>query len=347
MTESIGAKLLRLRSEMGGKALGRLIEDDRDFEGLRIRINRLTCIDDDYRLDRLEHIVPGDVMRRVPFDGSAVNVYRGIPKGAHILPGDWIGLSHDYASMHAKNYVGAEGVVVHLDNVDPMDIYWAGTDEREFFYLPEFWRRPGFTTSEYITALSSEALRILGDGEMSRIHANAPQIEAISKAIFEVFDAEACGDYHGPEHWNRVRIHGMAQARSSGVDPLLPHLFALVHDSQREDEGIDPGHGPRAAAWIAQNRALFSFLADDEIEGLQRACELHSTGAQRDARVDVMCCWDSDRLDLWRVGNEPDPQYLSLDNAKRPEVISRAREMVALSQDNWGEQLDLRPRLFR
>jgi uncharacterized protein len=46
-------------------------------------------------------------------------------------------------------------------------------------------------------------------------------------------------------------------------------------------------------------------------------------------------CWDADRLNLWRVGKEPLPQYLSTPRAKNPETIEWARRLQV--QDfPWG-----------
>lgn len=340
--DSFGKKLVALRAELGAEGLARLISDDRDYEGLRVRINRLTCIDDDFRLDQMRSIVPSEIMFKVPFDGHPVTVYRGLPGGAEVLPGDWVSLERSYAAEHAKSYSGHDGQVKHLECVDPMDVYWAGSDEREFFYLPRNWQRPGMSTSEYLASISAETLRMLGDGEMARINENANRIQAVSDAVFDGFDPDECGFFHGPEHWNRVRAHGLSQARAAGVDPLLSHLFALVHDSQRENDDLDPEHGPRAAKWIHDNPALFDFLGEDDVRALMRACELHSTGEISDERLDVMACWDADRLDLWRVGIEPLPNYLCLDNAKRASVIRYAEVLVKASNDTWDSRVELR-----
>jgi len=41
----------------------------------------------------------------------------------------------------------------------------------------------------------------------------------------------------------------------------------------------------------------------------------------------VGICWDADRLNLWRVGIEPDPAYLTTETARTPEAIAYGREL--------------------
>ena len=43
--------------------------------------------------------------------------------------------------------------------------------------------------------------------------------------------------------------------------------------------------------------------------------------------VTIQTCWDADRLDLWRIGIEPRPEYLYTEMAKKTEMIELAREI--------------------
>ncbi|HSB06541.1 MAG TPA: hypothetical protein VLK23_15260 [Thermodesulfobacteriota bacterium] len=57
---------------------------------------------------------------------------------------------------------------------------------------------------------------------------------------------------HGVPHWarvleNRRRISEMTEARRDVVE-----LFAVFHDSQRVNDGIDDGHGRRGTEWISE-----------------------------------------------------------------------------------------------
>ena len=54
---------------------------------------------------------------------------------------------------------------------------------------------------------------------------------------------------------------------------------------------------------------------------------LHSDGHIEGDPV-LRACWDADRLDLWRVGIEPDPQRLCTAHARKPEVLTRANRMA-------------------
>ena len=293
------------------------------------RIKRLTNVDARFRLDNLDaNTLPASVMERHVHQP----VWRVLPAGCDIRPGDEVTLSR----RHAKPGLATSEneTIERLDRVLASDIFWSGTDAIDgvngflngFHYLPKAWVKPGITKwQDYLVALTPEQIQILCDGEMHEIRRHTPALRQIQQAISADFNQEACGYYHGPDHWDRVSQHALATARSMGVNPLIPYLFGLVHDSQREDEGLDPEHGPRAAAWIAEHaNDLFHFLPPQDRDLLALACELHSDG-ETEGPPQVQACWDADRLDLWRVGIEPDPRYLSCEYAKNPHVIADAR----------------------
>jgi len=129
--------------------------------------------------------------------------------------------------------------------------------------------------------------------------------------------------FHGKDHWLRVLHNAREIAAETGADLRVLELFAVLHDSQRQNENHDPEHGHRAAAYAAELRGTWFDLADDEMELLVEACHYHSDGIV-DAHPTVQACWDSDRLDLGRVGVRPDPRFLCTSFAKRPEVIEAA-----------------------
>lgn len=113
---------------------------------------------------------------------------------------------------------------------------------------------------------------------------------------------------HGPRHWRDVaRIGRLLRLKGIRCDPLVVFLFALIHDSQRTNDGHDPDHGRRAATFA---EGLDLDLAPDQRETLTTALELHADGQVSDDAT-MGACWDADRLNLWRVGVEPEPQWLS------------------------------------
>lgn len=106
---------------------------------------------------------------------------------------------------------------------------------------------------------------------------------------------------HGAAHWARVLRYGRHLAEGSGADDEVIMLFALLHDSCREDDNADPGHGPRAALLVRElNGHLFRISREQE-ELLVTAVEGHSRGGIGDD-LSVRICWDADRLDLGRLG---------------------------------------------
>lgn len=129
--------------------------------------------------------------------------------------------------------------------------------------------------------------------------------------------------FHGKDHWLRVLHNAREIAIETGANLRVVELFAVLHDSQRQNENHDPDHGNRAAAYAAELRGKWFELTDDEMKLLQEACRYHSDGFV-EAHPTVQACWDSDRLDLGRVGVRPDPRYLCTSYAKRPEIIEAA-----------------------
>jgi uncharacterized protein len=128
---------------------------------------------------------------------------------------------------------------------------------------------------------------------------------------------------HGAAHWARVRENGLRLAGRTGANPEVVELFALLHDCRRRTDRQDPGHGRRAAQFATTLRASWIALPDDEFELLLFACEHHTEG-WIEAHVTVQTCWDADRLDLGRVGIEPQPSRLCTAAARQPAIIQWA-----------------------
>lgn len=306
--------------------------------GVLERVDRMRRPDHEQRADRVHRVVPRRNFDTMGITGAPQAVYRGVPAAYEILPGDWIALNARYAGQHGG---GQAAFVKSLPLVHPEDIFWAGSDESEFLYQPAAWRREGMSREDYLRSLTGDQLRMFCDGEMGSLTRHAREIQAIEGHVHRNFDVEACGLYHGPDHWARVSQHALAVSRSLGIDPLVPYIFGLVHDSQRLDEGADPEHGPRAAAFVRKRRSdLFGFLPDDAVQALALACELHSDG-QTEGEAWVRACFDADRLDLGRVNIVPDSDYLCADYARRPEVIAAALAMSGRGGEDFIDFIEV------
>ena len=141
-------------------------------------------------------------------------------------------------------------------------------------------------------------------------------VQKIIKEIREYAQSRwRLGSLHGIRHWDRVFENGQ-KLLTPDVNPLVVGLFAYLHDSCRVHDGDDPYHGQRAAAWIETLRNTYlKDLSDEEFELLQKACRLH-TIVPRTGNPTIDACFDSDRLDLWRVGITPSPHKLATEKGK-------------------------------
>lgn len=147
----------------------------------------------------------------------------------------------------------------------------------------------------------------------------------VLRAALERFELDRDG-IHGVAHWGRVRANGLRLADVTGARKDVVEAFAFLHDSCREDDNDDPGHGERAASFV-EYLAVRRVLTLDAvgIQLLTMACRWHSLGAVLDD-VTVSTCWDADRLDLGRIGIRPDPMRLCTDAARNEEMIAWATQ---------------------
>jgi uncharacterized protein len=149
--------------------------------------------------------------------------------------------------------------------------------------------------------------------------------EPLANAILEQYLLNLDGT-HGLKHWIRVWNNGELLSKSTGANIEVVKYFAFLHDICREDEDLDLFHGVRAERLIREVlQPNFLHLPEEDAKMLEFAVQRHTFGMTR-ADPTVMTCWDSDRLDLGRVGIKPHPGRLCTDAAKETKMIQRAYE---------------------
>lgn len=134
---------------------------------------------------------------------------------------------------------------------------------------------------------------------------------------------------HGPSHWRRVESNGLLIAQTSGADLTVVRLFALFHDSRRENEFTDDSHGRRGAELARRLHGVEFHLDEPRLSLLIEACEGHTDLIHHSDKT-IATCWDADRLDLPRVGITPDPERLNTAKAKE---LCRADCLIQLTSE--------------
>jgi uncharacterized protein len=116
---------------------------------------------------------------------------------------------------------------------------------------------------------------------------------------------------HGQDHWRRVADVGLELVRATpGADTGVVLLFAVLHDYLRRNDDDDPEHGVRAAKLAEDLPGLVEPLGEERRRELGEALTNHDRGMTT-GNPTIGCCWDADRLDLGRVGIEPDQEMMS------------------------------------
>lgn len=123
------------------------------------------------------------------------------------------------------------------------------------------------------------------------------------------------GGIHGANHWARVLHHGKTIGELRQADLLVVELFGFLHDSCRLNDGRDPRHGQRAADFAHGIHGDFYQLTPKQLDALCFAMQHHS-GGEVSTNPTIQTCWDSDRLDLGRVGIIPSPKFISAEGAQ-------------------------------
>lgn len=158
--------------------------------------------------------------------------------------------------------------------------------------------------------------------------------EILSHEIFKsgvILDSSV----HSIEHWKRVEKYALMMAEKNGADKEVVSLFACLHDARRNTDGHDPEHGERAAVLLLELvKARVLALSDKQYDNLKLALRLHPITNAESEDITVRTCWDADRLDLWRSGIEPNPQYMFTEEGKNPEMIEFSRLLNQESQKN-------------
>ena len=139
------------------------------------------------------------------------------------------------------------------------------------------------------------------------------------ESIKQEFKIDYYGD-HGINHWRRVYHNTQKLSKYYEIESEVFELFALLHDSKRHDEFEDRHHGVRAAGFVQKLlRDGVVKLENDDRKKLLYACANHTRSDKDDPLFNdlvVQICFDSDRLDIGRVGYTVDPKYLSTVYAK-------------------------------
>ncbi len=141
---------------------------------------------------------------------------------------------------------------------------------------------------------------------------------------------------HGETHWRCVTGSGLALSTETGADAEVVFLFGLLHDTRRENDVVDPGHGPRAAGFARELHAEGLLpLEPARLDLLCLAIERHTRG-MTSAETTVGTCWDADRLHLPRCGIDVDRSLLSTAVARRDGHLAAAAALREAPPD-WTE----------
>ncbi|MEV4423489.1 hypothetical protein AB0L40_26490 [Patulibacter sp. NPDC049589] len=151
---------------------------------------------------------------------------------------------------------------------------------------------------------------------------------------------------HGVDHWRAVGATAASLADASDMaaadadeaarpDRELLLLFALLHDSQRIDDGRDLEHGPRAALFFDELLAAGAIRLDDARAAVLREAIRDHTNGTLSEQPTIAVCWDADRLLIHRVGFVPKARFCSTPEARRRADASELPDLVG--PPTWAE----------
>lgn len=145
---------------------------------------------------------------------------------------------------------------------------------------------------------------------------------------------------HGVAHAARVLYWADVLARQIAAPDALRseelRWAAALHDVGRANEGVDPGHGERSAAWVLANLTRERPETEDlDVDFVAELCRWHETHGRNVPRMtlELLILKDADALDRARIG-DLDPSRLRLTRATRLVDDARALEQAT---NRYGE----------
>ena len=164
--------------------------------------------------------------------------------------------------------------------------------------------------------------KIIKKGELERF-----------RVIFENLYSSGEG-LHSGLHAARVLVLASKLGLLEGLDSLGEvQLAAVIHDSQRKNDGYDWFHGKRASRWVREN--LSGQMLDINLKEVEDLCLWHVIPDKLTPRDLVM--WkkmrvfeDADALDRYRNG-DLNLRFLRTENALL--MVNLAREFIKVSEE--------------
>jgi uncharacterized protein len=160
----------------------------------------------------------------------------------------------------------------------------------------------------------------------------------MKKDIFDKLRAYAestfkCGlhSIHGFNHWQNVDDSARLICEDSQADLVVVRFFAFLHDAFRVNDGSDLDHDPRSADNLDKLPEELSILRPDQLNLLEYAIRHHTDGNTSEDPT-IGACWDSDRLDLGRVGIIPIDRFMSTQAGK--EIARLGSKLLYMEKKN-------------
>lgn len=135
---------------------------------------------------------------------------------------------------------------------------------------------------------------------------------------------------HGAAHWSRVYHYGHILSELNDFDKENIAFFSIFHDSKRFNDDYDPEHGLRGAEFFKKLSKIID-ITNEQKEIIYEACKKHNYQQEADS-LEVGLCFDADRLDLWRVGINPNDDYLHIKQSKSFEMKKFTKDMTLNNQ---------------
>lgn len=165
----------------------------------------------------------------------------------------------------------------------------------------------------------------------------------IAEQLLREFEPQAawlCHDshLHGVDHMTRVFIlqelicQGLID-QGVKVNQTATRYAAMVHDVGRVNDGTDPEHGQRSAAWMTEH--LVDKLSAEDLDVATYIVHWHvpTDEAAPVMTTELQVMKDADGLDRVRLG-DLDPARLRTDIARS--LVATATELEALSSSIGG-----------